>query len=188
VNLSSIARRYAKALFELSAEEGRVDEVAGQLRLVRTAIEVPLPVGPLEADERLLRDLSNPSATREERQALAEKLVDTLKAGPTLGNALRLMADRGRLGALPAVERIFRDLADERAGRIRARVVTATPLSDDLATHLTSALARATRLDVVLERTVDRSIIGGAMTQVGSQLYDGSLRNQIAQLKRQLKA
>jgi F-type H+-transporting ATPase subunit delta len=178
VNPSSIARRYAKALFELAAEEGRVDEVGAQLAELRVA---------LDSDPDLLAALRSP-ASREQRLALAEALVAALKASPTLANTLRLLADRARLAQLGEVEAVFRALADERAGRIRARVVSAVPLSDDAAARVSAALAQATHRNVVLERAVDSEILGGLVAQVGSKVFDASIRNQIAQLRRQLKA
>jgi F-type H+-transporting ATPase subunit delta len=178
VNSSSIARRWAKALFELSDEEGRVEEVGAQLASLRVS---------LESDPTLQASLRRPAA-REERHALADALAVALKASPTLADTLRLLADRGRLSWLGAVEGFFRTLADERAGRIRARVLSAVPMSDEAAARLGAALTAATGRNVVLERAVDKDILGGVVAQVGSQVFDGSIRNQIAQLRRQLKA
>ncbi|MBI5549622.1 MAG: F0F1 ATP synthase subunit delta [Deltaproteobacteria bacterium] len=179
MNPSSIARRYAKALFELAAEDGLLEQTGQELAALRQA---------LEADPQLEVALRSPSTTREERTGVAEALVKGLKPGPTLANMLRLLAERGRLADLPAIERVYRDLADERAGRVRARVVSAVPLSEEMAGQMVAALTGATGKNVVVERAVDPSILGGAVAQVGSQVFDGSIRNQIAQLKQQLKA
>jgi F-type H+-transporting ATPase subunit delta len=179
LNPSSIARRYAKALFELASEEGKLDEIGAQLERARAALEV---------DPDLLTALQSPSTTREDRLAVATALATSLAAGATLGSFLKLLADRRRLSQLPAMAQVFRALADERAGRVRAKVTSAVPISDDAAQRLGAALSRATRRNVVVERAVDRSILGGVVAQVGSQLFDGSLLNQLAQLKRQLKA
>ena len=179
MNPSSIARRYAKALFELASDEGKLEEVGAQLEAARAA---------LESDADLLGVLKSPSTTHEDRLAVAEALAREIKAGPTLANALRLLADRRRLADLPAMAGVYRALADERAGRVRARVTSAVPLGDDAAAKLAAALGAATQRNVVLERAVDKAILGGVVTQVGSQVFDGSILNQLAQLKRQLKA
>jgi len=179
VSPSNIARRYAKALFELASEEGKLDETGAQLEAACAA---------LQSDAALLVALKSPSTTHEDRLAVAEALARELKAGTMLANALRLLADRKRLADLPAMTGVFRTLADERAGRVRARVTSAVPLSDEAAAKLGAALSKATRRNVVLERFVDKAILGGVVTQVGSQVFDGSILNQLAQLKRQLKA
>lgn len=179
MNASGIARRYAKALFELAVEEGKFEEVGRELAALRAAFE---------SDPDLGTALANPAASREDRKAFAEALIGALKPSPMLANMLRLMADRRRLADLPALERTYRELADQKASRVRARVTTAVPVTEEVASHLVAALQKVTRGNVIIERAVDPAILGGAVAQVGSQVFDGSLRNQIEQLKQQLKA
>lgn len=179
MNPSSIARRYAKALFELAVEDGRFEETGRELAALSRAVE---------ADEALSVALRSPSTTREDRMAVAEAMAAAIKATPTLANALRLLAERRRLADLPLLERVYRDLADEKAGRVRARVTSAVPLSEEAVQQLSAAIAKATARTLVVERVVDKAILGGAVAQVGSQVFDGSLRNQFEQLKQQLKA
>ncbi|MGC4117816.1 MAG: F0F1 ATP synthase subunit delta [Myxococcales bacterium] len=179
MNASGISRRYAKALFELAVEDGKFEEMGRELASLRAAFE---------SDPALVTALANPATTREDRMSVAEALIGALKPSPLLANTLRLLADRRRLADLPALERTYRDLADEKSGRVRAKVTTAVPLAEDVATHLSAALQKATAHTVVVERAVDPAILGGAVAQVGSQVFDGSIRNQIEQLKQQLKA
>jgi F-type H+-transporting ATPase subunit delta len=179
VNASGIARRYAKALFELAVEDGGFEQTGRELVALRSAFE---------SDPSLVVALSSPLTTREDRLGVAEALVAAIRPGPTLANTLRLLADRRRLADLPAIERTYRELADEKAGRVRARLVSAAPLSEETAALIGAALAQATQRTVVVERAVDPALLGGAVAQVGSQVFDGSIRNQIEQLKQQLKA
>jgi F-type H+-transporting ATPase subunit delta len=179
VNASGISRRYAKALFELAVEDGKFEEMGRELAALCSAFE---------SDPNLAVALANPATTREDRTSVAEALISALKPSPLLANTLRLLADRRRLADLPALERTYRGFADEKAGRVRAKVTTAVPLTDEAATHLGAALQQATQRNVIIERAVDPAILGGAVAQVGSQVFDGSIRNQIEQLKQQLKA
>lgn len=179
MNSSGIARRYAKALFDLAVEEGRFEEIGQELASVSAAFK---------ADPNLIAALRSPSTTREERLAVASALADAVRARPILANTLKLLADRARLAELSDVERVYRELADDRSGRLRAKVVSAIPLSDEAAARLGMALSKATRRNVVVERSVDANILGGVIAQVGSEVFDGSIRNQISQLKQQLKA
>ena len=179
MNPSSVARRYAKALFELAVEDGRFEETGEELSAASRA---------LEADPAIIEALRSPSTTREERRAVAEALIGAIKASPTLSNSLRLLADRGRLADLPYLGRIYRDLADEKAGRVRAKVTSAVPLTPEAAAKLTAVLSKTTAKNVIVEHAVDPAILGGAVAKVGSQVFDGSLRNQTSQLRQQLKA
>lgn len=179
MNASGIARRYAKALFELAVDEGKFEEMGRELAALRSAFE---------SEPSLGLALANPANTREDRASVAEALVSALAPSPLLANTLRLLADRRRLADLPQVERTYRELADQKSGRVRAKVTTAVPLPDEVASRLAAALQKATQRTVVVERAIDPAILGGAVAQVGSQVFDGSLRNQIEQLKQQLKA
>jgi F-type H+-transporting ATPase subunit delta len=178
VNTTSIARRYARALFELAVEEGRFEEVGAELARVASA---------LESDPDLMVALRNPVTSREEKLHLAEAISAALKLSPLVANGLRLLAERSRLADLPLLERVYRELADAKAGRLRARVISAVPLSEESARSIARLLSGTGVRNVVVERSVDPSILGGVVAQVGSKVYDGSLRTQLGELGRQLK-
>lgn len=178
MNTTSIARRYARALFELAVEEGRFEEVGAELARVAAA---------LEADPDLMVALRNPVTTREEKLHLAEAIAAALRLSPVVSNGMRLLAERSRLADLPQLERVYRELADAKAGRLRARVISAVPLTEENARSIAQLLSGSAVRNVVVERSVDPSILGGVVAQVGSKVYDGSLRTQLGELGRQLK-
>lgn len=178
MNTTSIARRYARALFELAVEESRFEEVGAELARVAAA---------LEADPDLMVALRNPVTSREEKLQLAEAISAALKLSPLVANGLRLLAERSRLADLPLLERAYRALADAKAGRLRARVISAVPLSEESARSIARLLSGTGVRNVVVERSVDPSILGGVVAQIGSKVYDGSLRTQLGELGRQLK-
>lgn len=173
----SIARRYAKALFALAEEKGRVEPWLEALAGLEQAV----------AGSAELRDaLANPVYAREERRAVALELARALKLDEEPRNLLQLLADRGRLESLLGVVDHFRALADQKAGRVRARVISAVPLADAAAREIAARLAQAARAEVILDRTVDPAILGGVIAQVGSLTYDGSVRAQLESLRRSL--
>jgi F-type H+-transporting ATPase subunit delta len=175
----SIARRYARALLDVATESGRSDAVAEQL----TAI-----AGSLAQNRELEDVLFNPAYSREQRSRVLEALMGALgKVEPVLTNTLRLLGERNRLGYLPDISRLFRDMADAQAGRLRGHVTSAVPLSADALKLLSEQLKTLTQRNVVLESRVDPKVLGGVAAQVGSTLYDGTLRTQLEQMRRQLK-
>lgn len=174
----SVARRYARALLDVAAEQSVVERVSSQLeRLAQAHESVPD-----------LKDvLTNPAYTTAQRTQVVNALVE--KLGPIegcLGNLLKLLVDRSRIVFLPDIARVFRDMADEKAGRLRGKVTSAVALSPDLLAKLQASLEAATQRSVVLESKVDAQVIGGATAQVGSLVYDGSLRNELRELRRAL--
>ncbi|TFG91464.1 MAG: ATP synthase F1 subunit delta, partial [Myxococcales bacterium] len=88
-----------------------------------------------------------------------------------------------RVVELDAIRTAYGALADEAAGRMRARVVSASPLSDAQRERLRRALAERTGSQLELDIEVDASLLGGAVATVGGLVFDGSLRTQLDQLR-----
>jgi len=132
--------------------------------------------------------LSDPTHTRAQQRAVMDALIQTIPIdAEPLPRFLRLLIDRRRLASLPDIARVFRDLADEREGRIRGRVVSAAPLSPDVLRTLEATLQSVTQARVLLQAEVDQRVIGGVSAQVGSVLYDGTLRTELDEIRRALK-
>lgn len=176
--MGSIARRYAKALFSLAVDSGRVEDWAKSLEALRQAVESSPELGDV---------LSNPVYSKEQRRLVVEKLAAALSFEEHPANLLFLLGDRNRLAYLPAVVETFRGLADQHLGRVRARVTSAVELDDAAAGAIADKLSQATKAKVLLDRAVDPSILGGVIAEVGSFVYDGSVRAQLEDLRRQLK-
>jgi F-type H+-transporting ATPase subunit delta len=175
----SIARRYARALLDVAAEANRTDAVSDQLSTFVKALE----------QNRELSDVFlNPAYTRVQRNQVVESLIGMVgTVEPVLANTLRLLVDRNRLIYLPDIARVYRDMADARAGRVRGHVTSATKLAPDALEMLRKNLQQITQRDVILEAHEDPTLLGGVSAQVGSVLFDGSVRTQLEQLRRELK-
>jgi F-type H+-transporting ATPase subunit delta len=177
--MGSIARRYAKALFSLAVESQQVEPWARSLEALREAVD---------ASPDLRDVLSNPVYSREQRRPIVEKLAAALSLDAEPASLLFLLGDRNRLSYLAAVVDTFRDLADQHLGRIRAKVTSAVKLDDVAAQAIADKLSQATKAKVLLDRDVDPAILGGVVARVGSLVYDGSVRAQLEDLRKQLKS
>lgn len=173
--LVSIARRYARALFE-AAGEG-YEAVGQELSAVATAID---------ASREIAAMFANPSTPRELRSQVIEAIVGKAGVSAIVGNTLRLLDDRGRIPYLPQIARVYGTMVDDRSGRVRARITSARPLTPEVQQRLAAALGSATRRNVSMETSVDPLLLGGVVAQVGNVLYDGSLRTQLEDLRREL--
>jgi len=174
----SIGRRYAKALFSLAVEQNRVEAWSDSLRALKATID-----GSAE-----LRDvLQNPAYSKEQRRAVAAKLAESLELDPEPANLLQLLADRNRLEHLSAVADHFGELADAKLGRIRAVVTTATAIDAEALKAIADRLGAVANATVLVKHAVEPAIVGGVVAQIGSIVYDGSLRTQLEQLKTSLK-
>jgi F-type H+-transporting ATPase subunit delta len=175
---SSVARRYARALLSLGLDEGRFEEYGAELETVLQA---------MKASRELAFVLGNPGYSVEQRQGAIAALSQTLDLSPLTVNFLRLLVDRQRIGDLAAIARAYRAMVDQQSGRVRATVTSARPLSEDEIGRLREAIGRMTGRSIVLESKTDPSLIGGAVTQVGAIMLDGSLRTQLERMRDELK-
>jgi F-type H+-transporting ATPase subunit delta len=167
-------RRYARALFSLASEENRVASVREELRHLGAA---------LEANPELRDVVAQPLVPAAERRRVLEAVAEKLGASSLVKRFYAYLIDQRRLVAFDTIEAEFVRLADESAGRAKARVKTAQPLSPEQRTRLARALAGRAGRTVELEVEVDPTLVGGLVAQLGDTVYDGSLKTQLAQLR-----
>jgi len=173
----AVSRRYARALFALARDEGRIEELRRELDSLCELLE-----GSAELQHAILRPLF-PSAER--RRAL-RAVCERLGASDTLRRFCSFLVDQRRVVELASIRVAFAELADEAAGRMRARVVSASPLSDAQRERLRRALATRTGRQLELDVEVDPSLLAGTVARVGGLVFDGSLRTQLEQLRTSL--
>jgi F-type H+-transporting ATPase subunit delta len=171
------ARRYARALFSLARDEGRVDAVRTELDALAQVLEENI-----ELRQAIFRPL-HPGA---ERRAVLQAVCQRLGSSATVKNFCAFLVDQRRVIDLEAICQAYRQLADAAAGRTHARVVSASPLRADQRERLRRALSTRTGQQVEFEESVDPSLLGGAVATVGGLVFDGSLRTQLEQLRASL--
>jgi F-type H+-transporting ATPase subunit delta len=177
VKLSTLGRRYATALLSLAEQQGALDAVRSSLR----------EFGGMWQQNRELRAVfENPSVGHKTRRQVLRDLAQASGMHPLVRDTLLLVSDRGRLQYLPEIVDAFEWLAEKRAGPVRAEVVTATQLPKEYFDGLQRTLEQATGKQVVLTTRIDPSIIGGVVTRVGDQVYDGSVQYRLNELRDEL--
>ncbi len=177
MRISAAARRYARALFAIAQEQQAVAEVRAQLE----GVEALFAEHP-ELAAALFRPL-HPVA---ERRGVLRGICERAGSGESVRNFFAFLVDQRRLVDFDAICSEYRRLADEAAGRTRAEVVSASPLSNEQQRRLAQALAARTGCEVELDVRVDADLIGGAIAVVGGLVFDGSLRTQLSQLRETL--
>jgi F-type H+-transporting ATPase subunit delta len=173
----SVARRYARAFLELARESDALDRVEADL----TAF-----LGLFSGE--LGDAMSNPVFTQAERRAVLDAVLARVDYHPYTLSFLRLLLDKDRMDRLVDVHREFRALADTEAGRVRATVTTAFPMDAALTDAVRASLSATTGKDVVISTRVDPALLGGMVAQVGSRVFDASLRTRLDQLQLSLAA
>jgi F-type H+-transporting ATPase subunit delta len=167
---------YAEALFSVARAEGTVAEVEDELfRFSQT----------LQGSDELRTALTDDGIPAARRQQIVEDLLDG-KASPTTVALVSMVVGTGRAHDLPAIIRQLVEMSAAAAHREVGEVRSAVPLTADQVDRLTKALNEATGKQVEVKVTVDPSLLGGVVAQVGDTVIDGSVRTRLEQLKNAL--
>jgi F-type H+-transporting ATPase subunit delta len=172
------ASRYARALFDVALKERLdLDRIEAELRTFRELVA---------GHAQLQRVFANPAVPPARKRAAVEQLVAIERVSAPVARLLSLLADRDRLALLDDLMQAFTDRLMDHQQVVRAEVTTAIELPPDRVTALQQGIARATGRQVRLATKVDPAIVGGAVTRIGSTVYDGSVTTQLAKLKDRL--
>ena len=168
---ASIARPYAKAVFDLAQEANAFDAWS-------VALE-QLSVISNDADFRTL--VTDP---RVDGSKVAELLTDLAKDSLPDGGAnfINLLVQNDRLEALTDISQQYGELVAKANALVNAEVITAIALTDDQKSSLASALETRLGLKVKLAETVDPTLVGGAIIKAGDLVIDGSAKGRIEKL------
>ena len=168
---------YAEALLNAAEKSGQADEVYQELRA--------LVVDVFRRDPQLEAFLSSRAVSRAHKDEVLQKAFDG-RAADVFSNFLHVLNAHDRLDTLRAVALAYRELYEQRAGRLRVQVRSAVPLQDDQQDRLRNELREAFQKEPVLETRVDPDLLGGMIIQVGDRLYDSSIRTRLDQIRNQL--
>jgi F-type H+-transporting ATPase subunit delta len=172
----AVARRYAKALFALAKEEHVPEQTAEQLQRMAALLDDPA-IGPT---------LRSPLLSTERRRQLAQTLARDLSLSDLLTRFVGVLGDQQRLNQLPAMAEYFQLLLDQELGRVRITMRSARTLDAQQQEQIAGTFARLTGKHVVPTVAVDPELLGGTVVEVGSKVYDGSVRTQLERLAKEL--
>lgn len=173
----SIGHVYSKAMLDLAEQQGQADALLEELQGL---------VEYLDRNPELDRFLSSPLVDDEDRGKVLEKAFRG-KTSDLLLDSLQVINRKGRLSLLRGIFESYRSDHRELRGMVEARVRTAVPLTEALRARVRETVARHTGRQPILIETVDPSVIGGIVIDVGGQKIDGSVAHRLRELGRALE-
>lgn len=175
MNKGLVARRYARALFDLAADDKTTDAVARDLEALGEALAAmpPEDVAPGALDAELRDRVATAIAARVGDDALIAKFV-------------RLLAARDRLAELPAIQDWFQRIRDDAEGRVRIDVATAAVLTPSELEKLVETFSKVAGRRVVPSARVDATLLGGAVVEIEGRVFDGSVRTALRRLSERM--
>jgi F-type H+-transporting ATPase subunit delta len=174
--MSVAANRYATALIDVLFPE-KAEAGLQQLQKFAALLNE-------QPDSR--RFLQNPAMAGDRRNRLLKEIAAALGFDRRVANFINILADRNRLPYLEEIIEEYQRLMDKRLGMVRARITTARMLDSGQQQELARKLQQVTGMQVRMEVAIDPSLIGGMVAQVGSTIYDGSVRQQLNAFKARL--
>jgi len=180
---STIARPYAKALFDLASAERALPKWSAALSAAAAVV----------GDANAKRVLANPALTDTQRAELVASVAGAVPGGEALGtahgrNLLKLLAENDRLTVLPDIATQFDALKAQAENKVKVTLVSATPVDAALAEQITKALTQRLGRAVELTLEVDASMLGGAIIRADDMVIDGSVRTRLQRLTESLVA
>ena len=178
MHVSSKALRYARVLARVAAEKNIEDRVQAELGGIRGFLD-ERPIA------RLI--LESPASSAPAQGDLLRAIEGAHDFSDVTRNALRLLVEDGRFALFGEVVEGFNEQVRRRKGVVRASVTSAQPLGDDQLAAVKSAvqkIAQAQEVELVVDE--DPELIAGAVTRIGSVVYDGSLSTALTKLREQL--
>lgn len=170
--LQTLARPYAKAVFELARQSGTLPAWTGKLSALATAVQAPQIAGLI----------GHPRVTR---AVLAETLTQGLgdALGPDGAAFVRLLAQNGRLKLAPQIAEQFEALRAQAEARVDVEIVSAAEVSGEQRSQLGAAIGKRLQREVAIDWKTDESLIAGAVIRAGDLVIDGSVSGELARLR-----
>ena len=173
-----ITRRYVKALFDLAME-------GGVTAAKRVLTDLHWFDSVLVENDMLRQYLCDPRVSiPEKKDRLAKILPDDLQ--DTTVDFLLWVTERGRAALIPKVAAEYEDLLQDHQGVAVAEVESAARLDSETRDALIAKLEEVSGRKVKLVESVEPELIGGLRIRLGSQLYDGSVRRQLQDMREEL--
>lgn len=171
-----VAKRYAKALFEVAKEHKKITQVEEDLRTIVDAVQT---------NEDLRKLLSHPNIDTDFKTDIVKKLFND-KGSDILLSTLQLLFERGRETLLSHLLHDYMIIANEELGQAIAIVKTPFALSESGSKEVAAKFSKITGKTIHVQNVVDPSIIGGMEVRIGDRLYDGTLIGKLERLEQKL--
>jgi F-type H+-transporting ATPase subunit delta len=174
---SDLAKRYARAFFDIAVEEGKIEDYGRELATFATLIV---------QNKALQEFLANPIFELKSKKNVIEELLGRTQISGRTANFLRLLVDKQRINFLGEIENAYREFMDKSLKKVRVSVKTPYPLTSELEGALKQRVAEMTGKEVEMTVEDDASLIGGLIVRVGDTMYDGSIKTQLGNIRKLL--
>jgi F-type H+-transporting ATPase subunit delta len=173
--LTTAARPYAKAVFEMAQDAGTLDAWSDELSAMASILSA-------EGASDLI---NSPRVNGDQKvESIAEIAGDAISDKGS--NLLRALAENDRLSLVPEIASLYEAFKDEAQGTVEAELISAAEVSEDKQTAISQALEKRLGREVKLVTKIDASLMGGAIIRAGDLVIDGSIQSRLSEMKMNL--
>ena len=170
-DISTLARPYAKAVFGLARDSGKLKEWNDTLKSIAAAV----------SDPKVASLIGHPALTKADLAAVLGKALAQGVSGEGL-SLLKLLVENGRLKAAPSILVQYEILRAEAESRMDVEITSAVAVEKPQQDALAAAIRKRLSREVVIEWKTDESLIAGAQIRAGDLVIDGSVRGELEKL------
>jgi F-type H+-transporting ATPase subunit delta len=175
--MSAVAKRYAKALFEVARDQDQLSAMEEELQHVRQI---------MDTNPELVKFLSHPKVAKEEKVNQL-KVIFQDQISTTMIRFLELLIERNREEHLADIVNSYTRFANVERGLEDATVTSIQPLTDEDKQNLAEHFGQLINKKIRIHNEVDPGILGGLIVKIGDRLYDGSVSGKLHRFKRRVE-
>jgi len=173
----SIATRYAKAIFELALEKNFLGKCMEEMEGILSI---------WKENEDFRNSMKNPTVSQKTRKRIMEGLSRGLALSDITRRFFLLLIEKNRMEFLELIVLIFRDMYNRQKGTIRGQIISAFPMEQKLLSRIKESLEKKLGKRIILEISIDETLIGGMIIKIGDLIIDGSLKHALKEAQQSI--
>jgi len=172
---TTIARPYAKAVFEQAQEEGNMEVWSALLKMLDRIVH----------DPQMRQVLNNPKISHKQLLDLVSSVCGG-KLSASITNFIRVLIKSNRLAFAREISALFEQKRAQTEGRIDINVISAFELDGEQSKRISESMGKRTGRKVTISSVIDKSLIGGVIIRAGDSVIDASIRGRLNRLRSDL--
>jgi len=182
----SVAKAYAKALFEAAAEGKSQSDLAQACNEIEAQLGQFVTI--MNSSKEAQVAFASPITTAKDKVALVTAVASKAGFSPMVSRILSMLASKGRLEMMPEVCEVFSEVRLAAEGGVTGILVSAEPMTEADVKSLSDSFSRKLGRKVAFRVSTDPSLLAGVRVTINGVTYDGTLRSQLEQLRDRVSA
>ncbi len=174
--MSVVGDRYAESLFDLAKEENKVTQYLDDIKLVGEV---------LDSDPQIVQFFNHVLIENEKKIQLLDQSFKG-NVDQYVLNFLKLLVQSRRIRYIDDIVKSYIKLSNQYLGIEEGMIYTPYELTDQQIQDIEKAISQKENKKVTLKVSIDPSLLGGIKVQIANRIYDGTIKNKVEMLKKEL--